>query len=108
MSQRKPNDPAAPPENAADIDPKVEGPQGPGGAPAEPQAPPPPRPRARDVYEGSGKSDPRKAAQSEAAPEVSRGAWRERAFVPRGTMPGEQILSELEKGVQLASLQKAS
>ncbi len=35
----------------------------------------------------------------ETAPEVSQGAWRERAFVPRGTMSSEEMVQTLERAV---------
>lgn len=55
---------------------------------------------SRDSYEASRvKADPA-AAERESAPEVSRGAWRERAFVPRGFMPADEVVSGLETALR--------
>ncbi|MFL5318496.1 MAG: hypothetical protein ACJ790_02490 [Myxococcaceae bacterium] len=43
--------------------------------------------------------------QRQTAPEVSQGPWRERAFVPRGTLPREEILSGIENALKVAQLQ---
>ncbi len=56
-----------------------------------------------DSYEQG--SEPARVATGSAAPELSQGAWRERAFLPRGTMPGDQVLAELGRALKLASMQ---
>lgn len=93
MSQRKPGSPPNAPENSSVPPGSTEK-----GA------------SRRDTYEWAKEgTDPRAKVPSAetAAPEVSRGAWRERAFVPRGTMPREQILAELERGLKLATMAPA-
>lgn len=57
--------------------------------------------------------DPRSTTQGRysavrAAPEVSQGPWRERAFIPRGVVPKEQILEGIEQALQIAAIQKGS
>lgn len=63
-----------------------------------------------DSYEDSNIAmDPRRrmpSASNPVAPEVNPGAWRERAFAPRGTMPKNQIVKGLERVLQLAELQR--
>jgi hypothetical protein len=44
-----------------------------------------------------------KEATAEAAPEVSQGAWRERAFVPRGVMTPEAIVAQLDQILVIAA-----
>src|SRR4051812_6999968 len=44
------------------------------------------------------------AQKRQTAPEVSQGPWRERAFVPRGTLPREDILSGVENALKVAQL----
>ncbi|MBX5483959.1 MAG: hypothetical protein IRZ16_19215 [Myxococcaceae bacterium] len=39
------------------------------------------------------------------APEVSQGPWRERAFIPRGVVPKEEILESMEQALQIAAMQ---
>jgi hypothetical protein len=46
-----------------------------------------------------------KDAATEAAPEVSQGAWRERAFVPRGVMSPEALIAGLEQALAGAAKQ---
>jgi hypothetical protein len=48
----------------------------------------------------------RHSATGPTAPAVSQGPWRERAFRPRGSMPREQVISELERALALAGSQK--
>lgn len=55
----------------------------------------------RDDYLPSDQK-PREAA-TEAAPEVSQGAWRERAFIPRGVMAPEALVAGLEQALALAA-----
>lgn len=55
----------------------------------------------KDSYKESS-SRPKEVA-TEAAPEVSQGAWRERAFVPRGVMSAEAVAAGLEQALVLAS-----
>lgn len=59
-----------------------------------------PNPPPSDKFEAT---DTARAGPSvgEAAPQVSPGAWKERAFVPRGTMPRPVVLAELEKALTL-------
>lgn len=45
------------------------------------------------------------AQREQTAPEVSQGPWRERAFVPRGTLPREEIVSGVEKALKIAQMQ---
>lgn len=63
-----------------------------------------------DSYEDSNLAmDPRLRMPSEArsaAPEVSAGAWRERAFAPRGTMPREQVVMGMSRALQTLELQR--
>ncbi len=66
---------------------------------------PPGVPTNLDTYEGSKSHEVRKVLAGPAAPEVS-GAWRERAFVPRGTMPKEEVLAGLEKAVEVVAMQR--
>lgn len=47
----------------------------------------------RDQYTGQRTDVKPLAAGRAAAAEVSQGAWRERAFAPRGVMPAEEILA---------------
>ena len=37
---------------------------------------------------------------------MSQGPWRERAFIPRGVVPREQLISSMEQAVQIAAMQK--
>jgi hypothetical protein len=48
-----------------------------------------------DSYDGTMSASGNFKALTEAAPEVSQGAWRERAFSPRGVMSKEDILANL-------------
>lgn len=63
-----------------------------------------------DSYEDSNiKMDPRRrmpSPESEIAPEVNPGAWRERAFAPRGTMPRKLVLAGLERAIQTLEVQR--
>ncbi|MBL8912127.1 MAG: hypothetical protein JNM17_15635 [Archangium sp.] len=59
--------------------------------------------RSEDSFVGKSKeivSELKKAA--EAAPEVSQGAWRERAFTPRSVMSKEEIKSALSSALRVA------
>lgn len=60
-------------------------------------------PRRSDLYTDSVITlDPRiRERMKEAAPEVSQGNWRERAFRPRGTLSREEILEGLRQGIEL-------
>lgn len=49
----------------------------------------------RDRYTGR-RDDVKAIGDKEAAAEVSQGAWRERAFQPRGVMPSTEILKGLD------------
>lgn len=42
------------------------------------------------------------------AQEVSQGPWRERAFIPRGVVPREQIVSSMDQALQIAAMQKGN
>jgi hypothetical protein len=44
-----------------------------------------------------------KEVATEAAPEVNQGAWRERAFVPRGVMSPEAIVAQLDQSLVLTA-----
>ena len=55
---------------------------------------------ARDDYQDS--KAKMKALTAQAAPEVSQGAWRERAFVPRGVMPKDELLAGMDVQLTLA------
>lgn len=67
-------------------------------------------PRRSDLYTDSVITlDPRiRERMREAAPEVSQGNWRERAFRPRGTLSREEILQGLRQGLELVSALKES
>lgn len=74
-------------------------------------------PIPRDLFEdapgeGSGVVlDPRRTQNTgkfkalAAAPEVSQGPWRERAFIPRGVVPKEQIITSMQQALQIAGMQ---
>jgi len=47
-------------------------------------------------------------AVQQTAQEVSTGPWRERAFVPRGVMPAEQVLTRLNDIVAVAEMHPAT
>jgi hypothetical protein len=73
---------------------------------------PPSKPRrtlgddAEDSFVGPTQPHKGKAVGA-AAPEVSQGAWRERSFVPRGTMTHDEMLSSLDRELS-ASLRIAN
>ena len=46
---------------------------------------------------------PKGEAATEAAPEVNQGAWRERAFVPRGVMAPDAIVAAMDQALELAA-----
>ena len=56
----------------------------------------------RDDYRGA-ETKSKENPAAEAAPEVSQGAWRERAFVPRGVMTKDALIAGLEQALTLAS-----
>ena len=71
------------------------------------QKPNPTHPPPSDRFDPD-RSNRAAAVVGEAAPEVSPGAWKERAFVPRGTMPRPVVLAELEKCLALLPEQAAA
>jgi hypothetical protein len=62
------------------------------------------RSQSVDLYQDSQiQIDPRlRARMKDAAHEVSQGAWRERAFAPRGVMPPEEISAGLRNELKMA------
>jgi hypothetical protein len=50
----------------------------------------------------------RHGSVGEAAPSLSQGPWRERAFAPRGTMPREQVIAELSRALEFAQSQRGN
>lgn len=43
-----------------------------------------------------------------AAQEASQGPWRDRAFIPRGVVPREQVLESMEQALQIAAMQRGN
>ncbi|MBI3183688.1 MAG: hypothetical protein HYZ28_16240 [Myxococcales bacterium] len=71
-----------------------------------PEGLPPGVPTDLDTYEDSKRHDVKRDTSTEVAPEVSH-VWRERAFAPRGVVPREEILTQLDRALRVASAAKA-
>jgi hypothetical protein len=54
----------------------------------------------------SGASDAQKQLHGQQNKEITLGAWRDRAFAPRGTMSKVEILKGLERALKLATIRK--
>ena len=59
-----------------------------------------------DTYAGM-RTDTKRIDAREAAVEANQGAWRERAFTPRGVMPPEEIAAGMNGALKLAMLKQA-
>ncbi len=66
----------------------------------------PGHPHEEDLFEDSAAGS-RSVVLNPAAPEVSSGRWRERAYVPRNQLPSGDVITGIEEAVALAAMQRS-